>query len=45
MGMMPGTTGTSAPSARASSTKRKYASALKNSCVMAEFAPAFTLAA
>ena len=45
IGMMPGTIGTSTPSLRASSTKRKYASALKKYCVIAEFAPAFTLRA
>ena len=45
MGMMPGTMGTWTPILRTSSTKRKYASALKNICVIAEFAPAATLAA
>ena len=42
--MMPGTTGTVAPSLTVSSTKWKYASGLKKNCVIAELAPAFTLA-
>ncbi len=42
IGMMPGTIGTSIPAARASSTKRKYASLSKNSCVMRTFTPAST---
>jgi len=45
IGMMPGTIGVSSPSLRTSSTKRKYASGLKKYCVIAESAPAFTLAA
>ena len=43
IGMMPGTMGMAMPIARTSSTKRKYASALKNICVIAESAPAATL--
>src|SRR6202012_997584 len=45
IGMMPGTIGPSTPSLRASSTKRKYATAFKKYCVIAELAPAFTLRA
>ena len=41
--MMPGMIGTSIPAARASSTKRKYSSLSKNSCVIRNEAPLSTL--
>ncbi len=43
IGMIPGMIGTSIPAARASSTKRKYSSLSKNSCVIRNEAPLSTL--
>ena len=42
IGMIPGMIGTSIPAARASSTKRKYSSLSKNSCVIRNETPLST---